>query len=461
MSSSSFHIIVIGGGIGGLCLAQGLKAAGVSVAVYERNPSTAWPEGYRIHINPLGSQALHACLPPVLWEAFIATAGKPPAGLGFLTEQLQELVVIADEFMSRRTGNPIDAHYPVSRIALRHLLLAGLENVVRFEKTFERYEQTPDGKVTAFFADGTEASGDVLVAADGANSRVRQQYLPQAPRAETGAVGVGGKFLLTEQTRAWLPRQLTMRMNLIMPLDSYCLFAAPFDRTHTSVESLNIVRERAKAADLNADLLVDNTQEDYLLWGFFTHIREYPVDMQRLDDRGLLRVVGQMIERWHPDLRRLIAEADPSSISLNPLKTSTLIDPWESTNVTLLGDAIHNMPPVGGLGGNMALRDAYSLVHALTAVQRGTLPLLPAIQAYEAEMRAYGFAAVRAALGYTRQAITRNRIARLGSRAWFQLCGALPPCKQMLEDSWTKPMRSQPAKAIQPIARVHSSLDTQ
>lgn len=441
MSFTPLHVVIIGGGIGGLCLAQGLKAAGVSVAVYERNSSDSWLEGYRIHINPIGSRALHACLPPVLWEAFVATAGQPPAGLGFLTEQLQELVVIADEFMSQRTGNPIDAHYPVSRIALRHLLLAGLEDVVHYERTFERYEQTPDGKVTAFFADGTEARGDVLVAADGANSKVCQQYLPQAHRVETGAVGVGGKFLLTEQARAWLPRQLTMRMNLIMPPDPYCLFTAPFDRTHTSAEALNSVRERAKEASLNPDLLVDTTQ-DYLLWGFFTHRHEYPVDMQRLDEHGLLRVVGQMIQKWHPDLCRLVAEADSSSISLNPLKTSTLIDPWKSTNVTLLGDSIHNMPPVGGLGGNMALRDASALVRALTAVQHGTSSLLPAIGVYEAEMRAYGFAAVRAALGYTKQAITSKRLERLGSRAWFRICHAIPPLKRVFEDQWTGPMRN-------------------
>ena len=440
MSSSRLHIIVIGGGIGGLCLAQGLKAADVSVTVYERNPSTVWPEGYRIHINPVGSQALHACLPPVLWEAFVASAGEPPAGLGFLTDQLEELLVIAEAFMLKRTGQTFDAHYPVSRMALRHLLLAGLSDVICFEKTFERYEQTPDGKVTAFFADGTQARGDVLVAADGANSKVRQQYLPQAPRVETGAVGVGGRLLLTEQARTWLPRELQTRMNLIMPLDPYCLFAAPFDRTHTSAEARSLVHERAKAAGLDPNLLVDTTQ-DYLLWGFFTHQQEYPAEMKRLDEQGRLAVVGQMMEKWHPDLRRLVAEADPGSISLNPLKTSTLIAPWESTNVTLLGDAIHNMPPVGGLGGNMALRDAYVLVQALTAAQSGTMPLLSAIGAYEAEMRTSGFAAVRAAMGYMQQAITRNRIARLGSRVWFWFCRALPACKQMVEDRWAEPMR--------------------
>ena len=85
MSFIPLQVVIIGGGIGGLCLAQVLKAAGVSVAVYERNSSTVWPEGFRIHINPVGSRALQACLSPGLWEAFVAAAGKPSAGLGFLT----------------------------------------------------------------------------------------------------------------------------------------------------------------------------------------------------------------------------------------------------------------------------------------------------------------------------------------------------------------------------------------
>ena len=32
-----FHVLIIGGGIGGLTLAQGLERAGVSAAVYERD----------------------------------------------------------------------------------------------------------------------------------------------------------------------------------------------------------------------------------------------------------------------------------------------------------------------------------------------------------------------------------------------------------------------------------------
>src|SRR5579885_1845763 len=433
MPFTPLHVVIIGGGIGGLCLAQGLKKAGVSVAVYERNATDTWLEGYRIHINPVGSQALYECLPPMLWELFVATTGKPPAGLGFLTEQLQELIVIAREFMAGRAENPIQAHYPSSRIVLRQLLLTGLEDVVHYNKTFERYERDHEGKVTAYFADGTSASGDVLIGADGANSRVRQQYLPQARRVELGVIGLGGKVLLDEQTRTWLPKQLTTCMNLIIPPEPYCLFNAPFDRTHTPVEMLNNVREKAKSAGLDLDMLLESTQ-DYLLWGLFAHASAFPADIRELDEQGLLHVVNQIMQGWHPKLRRLITESVPNSVSFNMFKSSTLIEPWESTNVTLLGDAIHNMPPVGGLGGNMALRDAHALALALTSVQQGTVPLLTAIQNYEAGMREHGFAAVRSALGNTQRVTTNNRVRRLGIRTVFRTVNAIPPLKRAFEE---------------------------
>ncbi len=445
MSFTSLHVVIIGGGIGGLCLAQGLKAAEVSVAVYERNAPDTWLEGYRIHINPVGSRALHACLPSALWETFMAMAGTPPAGLGFMTEQCQEMVVIADEFMSNKAGNPIDAHYPQSRLALRRLLLSGLDDVIHFEKTFERYEHTPEGKVTAYFADGTSATGDILVAADGANSKVRQQYLPQAARRGIGAAAIGGKFLLTEQTRAWLPRPLAVRMNLTMPPDRGCLFTAPFDRMPISDEAVNSAHEHPDQLD---------AIQDYLLWACIAASSEYPDNVEQLDEGSLLRVVSQMMEGWHPRLRQLVAESAPHSVAFTPFKASTLIDPWESTNVTVLGDAIHNMPPVGGLGGNMALRDAWSLTQALMDIQQGRSALRPAMERYEAEMRTYGYAAVRAALGYTQQATSSKRLQRLGSRVWFRACQSIAPLKRVFEDRWTRPMYNQGEEEDTRIAEV-------
>jgi 2-polyprenyl-6-methoxyphenol hydroxylase-like FAD-dependent oxidoreductase len=60
--------------------------------------------------------------------------------------------------------------------------------------------------------------------------------------------------------------------------------------------------------------------------------------------------------------------------------------------VTLLGDAVHSMPPTGGIGANTALRDAQLLTSNLARAVAGDWRLLDAVAEYEAQMRDYGFA---------------------------------------------------------------------
>lgn len=48
-ATKGFHVVIVGGGIGGLTLAQGLKKDGISCAVYEKDMSRADRlQGYRI-----------------------------------------------------------------------------------------------------------------------------------------------------------------------------------------------------------------------------------------------------------------------------------------------------------------------------------------------------------------------------------------------------------------------------
>jgi hypothetical protein len=104
----------------------------------------------------------------------------------------------------------------VSRMTLRQVLLTGVDDAVQFDKVFSHYEQHPDGKVTAFFQDGTSATGDVLVAADGSNSRVRRQYLPHAKLARRSlelldelaqpSLGLCAREALPRSRRAPLPQ---------------------------------------------------------------------------------------------------------------------------------------------------------------------------------------------------------------------------------------------------------------
>ena len=119
-SQRNFHVIIIGGGIGGLTLAQGLKKAGISVAVYERDrtPSDRL-QGYRVHVNPAGSRALHACLPSPLFDAFARTCGKRSRGMRLLTEDCDVLLSLGLADMGAASNDDISQHRSASRITLR------------------------------------------------------------------------------------------------------------------------------------------------------------------------------------------------------------------------------------------------------------------------------------------------------------------------------------------------------
>ena len=159
------HVVIIGGGIGGLTLAQGLKKSGVSVAVYERDRTrTDRLQGYRVHINPTGSLALHECLPVSLFDAFVRTCGKPSQGIRFVTERMKVLLSLDELNAPKRFGGDGAAqHRSASRITLRQVLLSGLDGV-HFGKAFVRYEELPTGRIGAHFEDGTTAEGGATAA---------------------------------------------------------------------------------------------------------------------------------------------------------------------------------------------------------------------------------------------------------------------------------------------------------
>jgi 2-polyprenyl-6-methoxyphenol hydroxylase-like FAD-dependent oxidoreductase len=423
-TNSSFHVLIIGAGIGGLCLAQGLKKAGVSVAIYERDRALdARLQGYRLNIEPVGSQALYECLSADLWEILVATSGDPGSIMGVFNEQFHELM---QEDEHTNPTDPVHDTHAVSRVTLRRLLLAGLEEGVHFDKTFVRYEQTDDGKVTAFFADGSSASGDVLVGADGARSRVRQQLLPHARMLDPRAIGIGGKLALTEQSASWLPEPLMLNKNMFLPPRDF-LFTSVFRRREPAQKVALRIGDHLQTTGLDSEQLLREVEDDdYVMWAFVAHRNTYPASVHGLRGQVLRDLVEQRMSNWHPDLRRLIASSTAETVEQFDFTAAVRVKPWPSTNVTLLGDAIHAMPPVGGMGGNTALRDASLLCRALAAVQRGEIELASAMHTYEAEMLKYGFAKVRETLLMLRMATIRSRIIRAITRTFFWLCGAVP-----------------------------------
>jgi 2-polyprenyl-6-methoxyphenol hydroxylase-like FAD-dependent oxidoreductase len=402
----NLQVMVIGAGTGGPALAHGLRAAGISVRVFERDHKlTDRVQGYRLTINARGARALQSCLPKSNFEQYIAASAKVSTAVSFFDHKLRRLLSV-DLPSAEQTA--AYAARPISRIALREILAEGLENVVAFGKTFESFEKMPDGRIIAHFEDGSSAEGDLLIGADGAASRVRRQLLPDAQRIDTGIVMVSGKLPLDASVRREAPPAVFKGPTLILGPLGCAMFtgAVEYPPGHPPAHD----------------------RDEYVVWGFSAHRDSFGLAGAAGDiilSNARSAVLAQMPD-WSPDLRRLVECAEASSLTSFAVKSSVPIAPWATSRVTLLGDVLHNMTPFRGIGANTALRDAALLRDALVSVDRGEQDLLAALSGYEREMINYGFAAVRASLAQAKRLHGRSPFGRLVTKAFFRLVDLSP-----------------------------------
>jgi 2-polyprenyl-6-methoxyphenol hydroxylase-like FAD-dependent oxidoreductase len=410
-------VMIIGGGTGGLCLAQGLKSDGVAVEVFERDHSPAdHQQGFRLSISATGSAALRSCLPPALFDKLAASSGDPSQGLTFLDHRLNRLLAI--DFPHRKREDA-DAERPVPRAALRRILLEGLDDTVRFGRKFVAFEDGPDDSVVAHFADGTTASGDVLIGADGASSHLRPQLLPHARRVETGIIAIGGKVGLSDTNRASIPQPILRGPTPILGPRGCFMFAS-------AVQYRDSRRNWAQTPSRTSS----DKEEEYVMWGFSAHRTKFgSADLDALSAEEMKAAVLALMRDWHPSLKRLVQMADATSVSAFAVKTSVPIPPWQTRNVTVLGDALHNMTPFRGVGANTALRDAAALRRALVAVGRGERELIPALAEYERDMIDYGFGAVRTSLSDMERFHAERGLSRALTKAVFRAADWIPPLR--------------------------------
>ncbi|WP_420310068.1 hypothetical protein ACOB87_07820 [Streptomyces sp. YS-B37] len=273
------HGLIIGGGTGGMCLAHGLKKAGVSVAVYERYGSRRdGLYGYRVGIDPTGNRALKECLPPELFDTFVATCARDPRHFNVLTQSLR-----------------------------------------------------------------TTATGDVLVAADGTRSAVRRQFLPHAEIKDAGITAIATKTALTPETRALLSDEVLNGLSLIFGTKGMIGMLHVMEFKWDEQGRPKNPADKA-LLDSWSGLQFDNTR-DYInlsVWSAHDHL---PEDTHRRRGRQLLDTVLEPTRNWHPDLRRIVELSDPEAAFPLRIATSVPVDPWPTTTITLLGDAIHTMTP--------------------------------------------------------------------------------------------------------------------
>ncbi|WP_067540803.1 FAD-dependent oxidoreductase [Nocardia crassostreae] len=379
-------MIVIGAGLGGLCLAQGLRRAGISVAVYERDGSADLrAQGHRLHIDGLGRQALSAALPPHLFELLAAVSGRPAARVsGFDHRMRPNGVFLLDDADS--TTEQMPAHTVIDREVLRRVLLTGLEDVVHFGRRCVGYE-SETASATARFADGSNARGSVLVAADGVGSVIRNQRLPHARVVDSRVRLIYGRVPLTPHLRSALPPELISVFNSIVGPDNRFVGIAPVEYRQAPMA----------AASRFAPEVVFEPVADTLAVMFGRRADRLGLsdsELRTASGERLRELVLEQLSGWHPLVTGIVESWTPATVFPITVRSSLPVPPWPTSNVTLLGDAIHAMSPAAGAGANVALRDAAALTAALTEVTGGR-PLRDALCDYERAMLDEGFRMVR------------------------------------------------------------------
>jgi 2-polyprenyl-6-methoxyphenol hydroxylase-like FAD-dependent oxidoreductase len=364
--SDRARILIAGAGIGGLALAQSLRHDGLDVAVYERDPTPKTRnQGYRIHIDPNGNAALRTCLPAEALDRVRRTSGVNGDRVAAYTHQLEQ--VMAQTF----PGITSDEITHVDRDTFRQGLLTGLADTVRFGRTVAGYQIAGTGRVRVDFLEGDSDEGDLLIGADGVGSAIRRQLLPHATTRDIGLRCIYGRMTIDDTTDPLIP--------------------ADFDRgfcwvtdDHGYGAGFATVRFRCRPTDAS----------DYLMTTLVATSERLGMPDEKLfklPSQDLWQITLGATTDWHPAIRELFAHADSDTFFPITIRASERIDAWKPGPVTLLGDAIHTMPPTGGVGANTALQDAATLSAELLSAVRGEQSLTEAVAAYERVMVPRGF----------------------------------------------------------------------
>jgi 2-polyprenyl-6-methoxyphenol hydroxylase-like FAD-dependent oxidoreductase len=384
------HVLISGGGLGGLCLAQGLRKAGHEVTVFERDSDLERKVGYRLHMNADGGEALRACLPDDLFELYLETSRKtPPRQLAVVVDdQLNELSSMPHLGPPNEGPRP---HTAVNRRTLRQILLGRLGDSVRLGAPVVGYEEIGD-RVRVLLADGSSEEGDVLVGADGIRSAVRAQRLPEAEIVDTGIEGLGlyARSALPPELQAEVPSTLMDGFVIATDKRGGLLAMGAFNPRRPVAEA---------AAEIAPDVRIDPVDDYMMVSGNVVEGTAVP-PYSEWTDATATELRDSMLEAhadWHPALRGVVERIDPATMFSIYFGRLDPTPAWDPSRVTLLGDAIHAMLPTLGQGANMALRDAATLAGALADADDP----VAAIGAYEEAMRGYVYPIMEAAADHS------------------------------------------------------------
>ena len=345
------QISIIGGGPGGLTLARLLQMNGANVKVYERDiDEHARVQGATLDLHE--ESGLEALRQAGLMDAFRANYRPGADKIRIMDEHAR---ILADEHaVDSAIGKRDESRPEIDRGPLRKILLDSLKpGTVVWNSQFSSLTPLGDGW-TISFQNGTTAVADVVIGADGANSKIRP-YVTSIKPFYAGVTAIEG--VVYDSATA------TPRMHELVKDGKIFAFGA--------AQSLIV---SAKGDGSLAFYIGFKTTEDW-------------TQSCGIDFKNKTEVLAWFLKEysaWHSTWYELFENV--SYLIPRPQYCMPLDQTWPAlSNLTLLGDAAHLMPPYAGEGVNMAMLDALELSQHLLSASYADLQM--AIGSYEHQMR--------------------------------------------------------------------------
>lgn len=345
-------IAIVGGGPGGLTLARLLQLKGANVVVYERDFSQdARVQGAIVDLHfDSGLKVIEAA---GLMDAFKANY-MPDADKYRMVDKDANICI--DEHNEGTVANFGDKHFrpEIDRGALRNLLInALLPDTVVWDSQFVSMEKV-NNSWELKFKNGTTATADLVIGSDGYRSNIRP-YVTDIKALYSGATIIQGEIEHPEKDCPDV-YELVDKANLIAMGIGKTIAAQPRGDGGLTFYAASMYPEdwiKTSGIDFN------NTEEVY------AHLVEF-------------------YEGWNPIFYQLF-KVCPHFVP-RPLNYFPLDQHWDPrSDITLIGDAAHLMPP-SGEGVNTAMLDALDLSECLSSGEFNDLQA--AIAAYEKQMLA-------------------------------------------------------------------------